>query len=84
LAEIPFDFPELIAALAPRHVLIIAPTRDDNFRAESVDRIAASARPIYRLLGHEDRLRIEHPEGAHDFPVDIREKAYKLFDAVLR
>ncbi len=84
LADIPFDFPELIGALAPRHVLIIAPRKDDNFRAESVDRIAASARPIYRLLGHEDRLRIEHPEGAHDFPIDIREKAYKLFDAALK
>jgi len=84
LAEIPFDFPELIAALAPRHVLIVAPTRDDNFRAASVDRIAAAARPVFELHGHADRLRVEHPECTHDFPPERREAAYQLFDTVLR
>jgi hypothetical protein len=84
LRDIPFDFPELIGALAPRDVLIIAPRKDENFRAESVDRVIAAARPVYRLLGHEGRLRVEHPEGAHDFPVEMREKAYQLLDVVLR
>jgi dienelactone hydrolase len=83
LGAIPFDFAELIGSLAPRHVLIFAPTRDDNFRADSVDRIAAAARPVYRLLGHPDRLRVEHPEGGHDFPEEGRQAAYKLIDSVL-
>lgn len=83
LEEIPFDFHELIAALAPRHVLIIAPTKDSNFRAASVDRIAAAARPVFKLLGHEDHLRVEHPECEHDFPPEMREAAYQLFDRVL-
>jgi dienelactone hydrolase len=82
LADIPFDFHEMIAALAPRHVLIIAPKKDSNFRADSVDRIAAAARPIFKLLGHEDRLKVEHPDCGHDFPDAMREKAYRLFDAV--
>jgi hypothetical protein len=84
LAEIPFDFHELIGALAPRHVLIVAPKADSNFRADSVDRIAASARPIFKLHGQSDRLRIEHPKGGHDFPLAMREKAYELFDSALR
>ncbi|HJZ59938.1 MAG TPA: serine hydrolase [Gemmataceae bacterium] len=83
LAEIPFDFHELIGALAPRHVLIIAPKQDSNFRADSVDRIAAAARPVFKLHGHPDRLRVEHPDGGHDFPPEMRELAYKLFDTVL-
>jgi dienelactone hydrolase len=83
LAEIPFDFHELIGALAPRHVLIVAPTKDSNFRADSVDRIIAAAKPVYKLYGHPDRLRLEHPEGAHDFAPEMREAAYKLFDEVL-
>jgi dienelactone hydrolase len=83
LADIPFDFHELIGALAPRHVLIIAPKKDSNFRADSVDRIAAAARPVFKLYGQADRLQVEHPEGGHDFPEAMREKAYKLFDAVL-
>lgn len=83
LEQIPFDFHEMIGALAPRHVLIIAPTRDSNFRAESVDRIAAAARPVYRLHGHAERLQVLHPDCAHDFPEEMRETAYKLFDKVL-
>jgi len=83
LAEIPFDFHELIAALAPREVLIIAPTKDSNFKADSVDRIAKAARPVFKLLGHEDRLRVEHPDCEHDFPPEMREAAYKLIDRTL-
>ena len=84
LAEIPFDFHELVGALAPRHVLIVAPKMDSNFRADSVDRIAAAARPVFELYGHPDRLRVEHPDGGHDFLADMREEAYKLFDRVLK
>lgn len=83
LADIPFDFHEMIGALAPRHVLIIAPTKDSNFRADSVDRIAAAARPIFKLHGQEHRLRVEHPDCGHDFPPEMRAAAYQLFDAVL-
>jgi dienelactone hydrolase len=83
LADIPFDFHEMIGALAPRHVLIIAPTKDSNFRADSVDRIAAAAAPVFKLFGHEDRLHVEHPDCDHDFPSEMRELAYKLFDKVL-
>ncbi|MDR3638612.1 MAG: acetylxylan esterase, partial [Isosphaeraceae bacterium] len=84
LAEIPFDFHELIGALAPRHVLIIAPAKDHNFRAGSVDRIIAAARPVFQLYGHPERLRVEHPDCMHDFPPEMREAAYALFDMVLR
>ena len=83
LADIPFDFHEMIGSLAPRHVLLIAPKKDSNFRAESVDRIAAAARPVFKLYGHEDRLKVEHPDCEHDFPPEMREAAYKLFDEVL-
>jgi dienelactone hydrolase len=83
LADIPFDFHELIGTLAPRDVLIIAPKEDSNFKADSVDRIAAAARPVFKLYGHPERLRVEHPDGGHDFPPEMREAAYKLFDAVL-
>jgi dienelactone hydrolase len=84
LEEIPFDFHELIGALAPRRVLIIAPQHDHNFRADSVDCIAAAAREVFKLYGKPDNLRVEHPDCNHDFPDAMREKAYKLLDEVLR
>lgn len=84
LEDIPFDFHELIGALAPRHVLIVAPLHDANFQAESVDRIVAAARPVYQLYGKSSRLNVEHPDCAHDFPTDMREKAYTLFETELK
>ena len=65
-------------------MFIIAPLKDSNFRAGSVDRIVAAARPIFKLHGQESRLRLEHPDCGHDFPMEMREEAYKLFDTVLR
>jgi dienelactone hydrolase len=83
LDEIPFDFHELIATLAPRHILIVAPTMDANFKADSVDRVAQAAAEIYKLRGHLDRLRVLHPECTHDFPPEMREEGFRLFDTVL-
>jgi dienelactone hydrolase len=76
LREIPFDFHELIGALAPRAFLAISPLRDSNFKWRSVDGVIAAARPVYALHGVADRLVVEHPDCAHDFPADMREKAY--------
>jgi len=83
LGDIPFDFHEIIGALAPRHVLIIAPLKDGNFRPDSVDRIAAAAMAVYKLQGHPERLRVEHPDCEHDFPDAMRQAAYALFDSAL-
>ncbi len=74
--SVPFDFYELVAALAPRAVFVNAPLRDANFRYASVDRIRDAALPIFRLYGAENRLRIEHPDCEHDFPDPVRFAAY--------
>jgi len=83
LHDIPFDFHEILAALAPRPVLISAPLHDDNFQWRSVDRVVAAAQRAYDLHGATDRLRVIHPDCDHDFPAAAREEAYRLFDAVL-
>lgn len=75
-ADIPFDFDELIAALAPRAFFVNAPLRDGNFRQASVARLAAAARPVFALYGAADRLRVEHPDSDHDFPDGVRFAAY--------
>jgi dienelactone hydrolase len=85
LAEIPFDFHGLLAALAPRPVFINAPLRDANFQWQSVDHVVASAREVYALYGNAATLlRVEHPDSEHDFPDAQRETAFRLFDSVLK
>jgi len=84
LAEIPFDFHELIGALAPRPVFINAPHGDTNFKWRSVDEIVASAQAVYRLYGAEASLKVEHPDCGHDFPPEIRAQAYEFLERHLK
>ncbi|EAQ77216.1 alpha/beta hydrolase family protein [Blastopirellula marina] len=84
LQEIPFDFYELVAMLAPRPTMIIAPLRDSNFQPDSVDRIAAAARPVFGLHGAADNLQVVHPDTEHTFPMEMHEPAYRLIDRVLK
>lgn len=84
LSEIPFDFAELLAAIAPRAVFINAPIGDENFRWRSVHRLTGQAREVFALHGASQRLRVEHPDSRHRFPPEIREEAYRFLDRVLR
>ena len=83
LKRVPFDFPELIAALAPRGFFTNSPTRDENFALEGVRTSVEAARGVYRLLRADERLRAEHPDCGHDFPEAQRRSAYAFLDAVL-
>jgi hypothetical protein len=84
LNDVPFDFYELVGALAPRTVFINAPTGDTNFKYRSVDQIVAAAMPVYDLFGARADLRVAHPDCGHDFPPEIREQAYQILDQSLR
>ena len=75
---VPFDFYELVAALAPRPFLVNAPLRDSNFKWDSVDRILAAAKAVYALHSAEKHLRVLHPDCDHDFPDEARKAAYTL------
>jgi len=74
--QMPFDFAEVIAAIAPRAVFIVAPLHDDNFDVAGVREAVNSARSVYKLLGRPDRLKVIYPNLGHDFPTDAREGAY--------
>ena len=84
LNEIPFDFHELLGALAPRHVFVNAPIGDTNFRWRSVDAVANAASLVYSLYGQPQNLRVEHPDCGHLFPREMREMAYRVLDETLK
>jgi len=79
-AKMPFDFPGLLAALAPRPVFINAPVDDHNFEVSGVRDCVAFAKPVYARLEAEDNLAAVYPECGHDFPPEIRRKAYAFLD----
>ena len=84
LDQIPFDFPELLAALAPRPIYINAPLHDGNFRWRSVERCSASARKVYELFNAKGAIVVDHPNADHNFPLEQRNRAYELLESVLR
>ena len=83
LDELPFDFDELLAAIAPRRVFISAPLQDSNFQWQSVDRVAAAAREVFALYGDATSPIVVHPESPHDFPDATREQAYAFLSETL-
>ncbi|MCS6852736.1 MAG: prolyl oligopeptidase family serine peptidase [Gemmataceae bacterium] len=82
--KMPFDFTEVVAALAPRPFLASAPLKDSNFDVEGVKECIAAARPVYELLGAGDRLAANYPDCGHDFPDDARDVAYRWLDRWLK
>jgi|ERR1043166_1935555 hypothetical protein len=80
LEKIPFDFHEMIGALAPRKIFINAPLGDTNFKWASVDAVVKAAGQIYRLYDAPENLSVKHPDCAHDFPDAMRTEAYALFE----
>lgn len=82
-AQMPFDFTEVLGAIAPRAVFVNAPTGDSNFELSGVEDCLRAARPVYELLGAGQRLVAAHPEGGHDFPPEVREAAYAFVDEAL-
>jgi dienelactone hydrolase len=84
LAKVPFDFPELIGALAPRAFFTNSPLHDANFEVEGVRVAIEAARPVYQLLGVPDRLAAAYPDAEHTFPQAVRERAYEFLDRHLR
>lgn len=82
--NVPFDFPEIVAAFAPRPFLASSPLHDSNFEVSGVKDTIAAAKPIYELYGKGDNLQANYPDCAHDFPEDVRKVAYEFFDKHLQ
>jgi hypothetical protein len=82
--QVPFDFYEVVAALAPRAFFSNSPLADYNFEVAGVKKAAVKAREVYALLGAADRLQVRYPNCAHDFPPEVRREAYAFIDRILQ
>lgn len=84
--KIPFDFTEVLGALAPRPVFVNAPLHDEpDFEVSGVKDCVVAAMPIYRdLFDAGDNLVVEHPDAGHSFPMDVRQRAYAFLDEHLK
>ena len=93
IPSIPFDFYELVAAIAPRPFFSNSPYTDFNFNVSGVWATVPKVRPIWKLFDAEGEgsLHVEYPAGGcmseggshdcgHDFPAGTRLEAYQFID----
>ena len=83
-AKMPFDFTEILGALAPRSLFVNAPLSDSNFDVQGVRECVDAALPVYALFGAAAHVEAAYPESTHDFPPAQRSAAYALLDRTLR
>jgi pimeloyl-ACP methyl ester carboxylesterase len=83
-ARMPFDFSDVLAAIAPRAVFVNAPLGDDNFEVSGVRDCVEAALPVFASLGAEKHFAVEYPEAGHDFPEPVRRRAYEFLARCVR
>ena len=82
--RLPFDFYEVVAALAPRPFFTNSPLNDDNFDVKGVKKAVAKAQAVYELLGAGDLIQARYPDAKHDFPTAPRHESYRFIDEALK
>ena len=80
--KIPFDFDEIIAAIAPRAFFSNSPVNDANFNADGVKKGIANLATAYHFLNVPQNLQVRYPNSGHDFPFQTRWQAYHFIDSV--
>jgi hypothetical protein len=77
IAEIPFDWHEILACLAPRPFFNWAVLNDDIFpHTENLQGIYESLKSVYGLYGAVDTLHARLEPGTHSFSASVRQEAY--------
>ena len=80
---VPFDFYEVVAALAPRAFFSSSPLRDNNFAVQGVKKAISRALEVYRLMNQSNSLQLRTPDCEHDFPPEIRQESYRFIEQIL-
>lgn len=81
-SKFPFDFDEVIAAIAPRAAFCSAPLQDKNFDVDGVKMAIENLHPVYHLLNADKSFQVIYPASEHDFPPEARIKAYRFINQV--
>lgn len=76
----PFDFDEVLAAIAPRRTLIVAPTLDRYAPVADVKLEVEVARRAFAGLGKEDALQLQTPLAFNSFTPSMEESVLDWLD----
>ncbi len=71
--RVPYDYHEVIAAIAPRRVSVITPEIDSQADPADVLQAVNSARPVFDQLGAGDHLRFKKPFDYNRFGPEMQQ-----------
>jgi dienelactone hydrolase len=75
-SRLPFDYDEVLALVAPKPAMIVAPTLDRYVPVDDVRRGVEASWGIYRLLGQESALTLETPVDFNRFSRKTQEHVF--------
>jgi dienelactone hydrolase len=83
-AQIPYDFDDLIATIAPRPVLVVEPKWDRDASPPDVRSAVEQARKVYTLYGAQAKIEIEEPWDYNRLPDRMQDEIVKWMGAALQ
>jgi pimeloyl-ACP methyl ester carboxylesterase len=82
--RIPYDYDELIAAIAPRPVMIVAPQLDRDANPADVRTAVERVRPVYELHGAGGALELREPWDYTRLPASTQDALIAWMKAMLK
>lgn len=82
--RIPVDFDEILSNIAPRPVLIIAPSLDKDAPVEDIRACVREVENAYDLSGQKGNIQIYSPPDYNRFSGVMREKMYEWLNDKLK
>lgn len=70
--RIPYDFHEILSAIAPRPLLILSPSHDPNVVLPDIQKAVSEASRIYHLYPNADTIQFLIPESENRFSEEIQ------------
>jgi len=75
--RIPYDYNEILACIAPRPVLVIAPAMDKDAHLKDVQNCVEQVKNIYGLYNRPENIQLFSPDDYNRFSPEMREKMYE-------
>jgi len=82
-AKMPWDFPELVASIAPRAVFINSGIHDSNQNYAGARMVTDLCEQVFAEKGVPEKLKYIFHDTGHEFPDAVRKEAYAFIDSII-
>lgn len=72
--NLPYDYDDLMAMVAPRPLLVVQPARDRDATPADVRTAVSNAKKIYTLQGAGNKIALQEPDDYARFPASTQDK----------